>query len=229
MAKKCIPGLFCVENMTLFIVFVILVLFIYAYYVLVIKPKSQQSFQQSFVRPNPADGSGSRNNNGNSILQGSPVASSSSIQTPIVLFSAPLQIPDSLQSVYIPPVKVDQPYPPASERGLVRGLPINMSTQGPITNYSQIGILTRLNGSGDMVLPLMGRQTPVGRGKYQYYTMMPSGNLNTKLPVSVNGKSCTSEYGCDEVSSGDIVYVDGINDTFRATIYESGLFSYIPY
>jgi hypothetical protein len=104
-----------------------------------------------------------------------------------------------------------------------------MSTQGPITNYSQIGILTRLNGSGDMVLPLMGRQTPVGRGKYQYYTMMPSGNLNTKLPVSVNGKSCTSEYGCDEVSSGDIVYVDGINDTFRATIYESGLFSYIPY
>jgi len=228
MAKKCIPGLFCVENMTLFIVFVILVLFIYAYYVLVIKPKSQQSFQQFFVRPNPADGSGSGNNNGNSILQGSPVASSS-IQTPIVLFSAPLQIPDSLQSVYIPPVKVDQPYPPASERGLVRGLPINMSTQGPITNYSQIGILTRLNGSGDMVLPLMGRQTPVGRGKYQYYTMMPSGNLNTKLPVSVNGKSCTSEYGCDEVSSGDIVYVDGINDTFRATIYESGLFSYIPY
>jgi len=150
------------------------------------------------------------------------------VSAPIVLMQPP-QMADSLQSVYIPPVKVDQPYPPASERGWVRGLPINMSTQGPITNYSQIGILTRLNGSGDMVLPLMGRQTPVGRGKYQYYTMMPSGNLNTKLPVSVNGKSCTSEYGCDEVSSGDIVYVDGINDTFRATIYESGLFSYIPY
>jgi hypothetical protein len=136
----------------------------------------------------------------------------------------PPQMADALQSVYIPPVKVN---PPMGES--IMGLPINMSTQGPIMNYSQIGLLTRLNGSGDMVLPLMGRQTPARRGKYQYYTMMPSGNLNTKLPISVNGKSCTSEYGCDEVSSGDVVYVDGINDTFRATVYESGLFSYIPY
>ena len=219
MGKKCIPGLFCVENMTLFILFVILILFIYTLYVY--SKQGQQNFQQN-VRPNDS-GSFSQ------LSQGSPIASTQSIETPLVFFPPPASIPDSLQSVYIPPVKVDQPYPPASERGFVRGIPINMSTQGPIMNYSQIGILSRLTGSGDMVLPLMGRQTPTGRSKYQYYTMMPSGNMNTKLPVSVNGKSCTSEYGCDEVSSGDIIYVDGINDTFRATIYESGLFSYIPY
>jgi len=201
MAKKCIPGLFCVENMTLFILFVVLVLFLYFYYVSVLKPMHQQKDRDVFFQ------------------QPAPMAPS----VPIVLMQPP-QMADALQSVYIPPVKVDQPM-----RQGIMGLPINMSTQGPIMNYSQIGLLTRLNGSGDMVLPLMGRQTPTGRSKYQYYTMMPSGNLNTKLPVSVNGKSCTSEYGCDEISSGDVVYVDGINDTFRATVYESGLFSYIPY
>jgi hypothetical protein len=202
MAKKCIPGLFCVENMTLFILFVVLVLFLYFYYVSVLKPMHQQQQSEHFFQ------------------QPAPMAPS----TPTIVLMQPPQMADALQSVYIPPVKVDQP------RGQgIMGLPINMSTQGPIMNYSQIGLLTRLNGSGDMVLPLMGRQTPTGRSKYQYYTMMPSGNLNTKLPVSVNGKSCTSEYGCDEISSGDVVYVDGINDTFRATVYESGLFSYIPY
>jgi len=218
MAKKCIPGLFCVENMTLFILFVILVLFVYLYYVHVVKPQSYNSYGG----PQPHNQSTSFSSNI------TPVESTAVLSPPVV-FMQPPQMSDALQSVYIPPVKIDQPYPPIAERTLIRGLPINISSQGPISNYSQIGILTRLRGSGDMVLPLMGRQTPRGRSKYQYYTMMPSGNLNTKLPVSVNGKSCTSEYGCDEVSSGDTVYVDGINDTFRATVYESGLFSYIPY
>jgi len=215
MAKKCIPGLFCVENMTLFILFVILILVVYLYYVHVIKPHSNNTYGG----PQPH----------NQLATSLTPASSTAVLSPPVVFMQPPQMADALQSVYIPPVKVDQPYPPMAERTLIRGLPINISSQGPISNYSQIGILTRLQGSGDMVLPLMGRQTPTGRSKYQYYTMMPSGNLNTKLPVSVNGKSCTSEYGCDEVSSGDTVYVDGINDTFRATVYESGLFSYIPY
>jgi hypothetical protein len=52
--------------------------------------------------------------------------------------------------------------------------------------------------------------------------------LNTKLPISVNGKSCTSENGCDEVMNGDVVYVEGYSETFRATIYENNLFRYIP-
>jgi hypothetical protein len=67
-----------------------------------------------------------------------------------------------------------------------------------------------------------------GRSKMQYYTISNTGNMNTKLPISVNGKSCTGEYGCDEISNGDVVYVEGYKDTFQATIYENGLFSYIP-
>jgi hypothetical protein len=80
-----------------------------------------------------------------------------------------------------------------------------------------------------MILPLMGRRNMAGRDKWQYYTISNTGNLNTKLPVSVNGKSCTGEYGCDDITNGDVVYVEGYNDTFKATIYENSLFNYIPF
>jgi hypothetical protein len=80
-----------------------------------------------------------------------------------------------------------------------------------------------------MILPLMGRNLLNGRDKWQYYTMTNgAGSINTKLPISVNGKSCTGEYGCDSISSGDIVYVEGYNDTFRATVYENALMQYLP-
>ena len=54
------------------------------------------------------------------------------------------------------------------------------------------------------------------------------GNLQTKLPVKVKGRSCSGEYGCDEIYNQDHVYVEGYQDDFIATIYESGLFSYLP-
>ena len=79
-----------------------------------------------------------------------------------------------------------------------------------------------------MILPLMGRRVMSGRDKWQYYTMTNTGNSNTKLPISINGKSCTSEYGCDEINNGQVVYVEGYKDTFRVTVYENNLFSYIP-
>ena len=56
-----------------------------------------------------------------------------------------------------------------------------------------------------------------------------AGNLNTKLPVSVKGRSCTSDIGCDEIYNGDVIYVEGYKDTFHATIYENAGFSYNPW
>ena len=79
-----------------------------------------------------------------------------------------------------------------------------------------------------MILPLMGRRTMSGRDKWEYYTISGSGNLNARLPISVNGKNCSGEYGCDEVYNGDVVYVEGYNDTFSATIYENNSLRYIP-
>ncbi|MFZ9642401.1 MAG: hypothetical protein ACO29L_02990 [Candidatus Methylopumilus sp.] len=77
---------------------------------------------------------------------------------------------------------------------------MNVESRGPPSNYTQIGILTRSSG-GDLILPLMSRR--LMRDKMQYYTISNTGNMNTKLPISKNGKSCTGEYGCDEIFNGD--------------------------
>jgi hypothetical protein len=117
----------------------------------------------------------------------------------------------------------------------VRGpalVPINISTSSANTDYQQVGILTKnANGGGEpIILPLMGRNLLNGRDKWQYYTMSnsPGANFSARLPISVNGRSCTGEYGCDSVYNGDTVYVEGYNDTFRATIYENASIQYIP-
>jgi hypothetical protein len=68
-----------------------------------------------------------------------------------------------------------------------------------------------------------------GRDKWQYYAISNTGSLNTKLPVSVNGKSCTGEMGCDSISNGDTIYVEGYQDIFKVTLYENTLFNYLPF
>ena len=48
--KKCIPGLFCMENMTMFLLFVLIVTVIYMYYMNIVKPNIQSS-TTSFSQP----------------------------------------------------------------------------------------------------------------------------------------------------------------------------------
>lgn len=118
-----------------------------------------------------------------------------------------------------------------------KGWPVNMKTRGFAPDFGQIGILTHERGADsnadslhdNMILPLFGRRTMNGRDKYQYYTMSNTGSVNTKLPVLVRGKNCIAEYGCDEINNGDTVFVQGYNRSFKATIYENSLFSYIPF
>ena len=124
----------------------------------------------------------------------------------------------------------------ASQRVAV-GVPINMQTRGTSPEYVQMGILSRERDNktedtsfrDNMILPLFGRRVMTGRDKYQYYTMSNTGAVNTKLPVKIRGRNCISEYGCDEVTNNDAVYVDGYNQSFHATIYENSQFSYIPF
>ena len=113
--------------------------------------------------------------------------------------------------------------------GHIGAVPINIETRGTSSSYSQIGILTRPGINAEtLILPLMGRRLDVGRNKMQYYTVSNTGNMNTKLPISKEGRSCTGEYGCDEIFNGDTVYVEGYADTFKATVYENSRFNYIP-
>ena len=74
----------------------------------------------------------------------------------------------------------------------------------------------------------MGRPLLTNRSKNQYYTMSDKFNA-VKLPISKGGRSCTNEYGCNELYNGDSVYVEGYQDAFKVTIYENSGPNYIPY
>ena len=214
MGKKCVPGLICIENMTLFLMMVIIFLILYYFYVLA--PKNEQRRDAVLV-----NGSMPQMFSGPAMMGGG-------LATRIDPFNDP----------YAPPLKNDALfYPPSSSD--IRGQPmimqrpyanqINIQTQGMTTSYQQVGILTKSsNNQENMILPLMGRRIMTGRDKWQYYTLSNTGNLSTKLPINLNGRSCTSEQGCDSINNGDVVYVEGYQETFRVTMYENNLFQYLP-
>jgi hypothetical protein len=136
---------------------------------------------------------------------------------------------DTLTNPYLPPLKDNRYFPQPQHGGY--GLPINMRTQGFDTSYRQVGILTRVGAGGDpkeTILPVMGRPLFANRDKWQFYTMSDSNN-SVKLPISLGGKHCTGEYGCDDLNNSDTVYVEGYNTPFKATIYENEFPRYIPF
>lgn len=108
------------------------------------------------------------------------------------------------------------------------GVPINVPTRALDAEYRQVGILTRKNGVGETILPLMGRPLYTSRDKWQFYTINDSNN-QVKLPLSHNGRSCTSENGCDNLYSGDAVDVEGYNEKFKVTSYDNAVMRYIPF
>jgi hypothetical protein len=142
---------------------------------------------------------------------------STSMGTPFYV----VPIPDVLENPYVPPLRDDRYH------NAVIPIPINVRTQGPPVNvnYRQVGLLTRVNGKETM-LPLMGRPLQKNRDKWQFYTMSDKNN-SVKLPISFRKKSCTSEYGCDNIYNGDTVYVEGYKDAFRATIYDNAVMEYL--
>jgi len=200
---KCPPGVICFENFTF--TFIILSLIVIIYFVYSNKSSYKIEMKQS---------TDTNSNPGGSIfgLFPRPSYSFSNVES------------DVLMNPYAPPLKDERVVQVNDVRG---GIPININTRAVDTNYRQVGILKRMNGP-EMILPLMGRPLYVGRDKWQYYTMSDSNN-QIKLPVSFKSRSCTNEYGCDEISNGDTVYVDGIDATFQTTIYDNATMRYIPF
>lgn len=206
MPKRCPPGVFCIENYTIFAIFCIL--FVITIYVF-------------FKMPNHASSSGGPQNS-TTIIEEVPVS-----MPPFARANPSLSFTDNqgdiLLNPYAPPVNDERYLIPSQDvRGVV---PINIRTQGVDAAYRQVGILTSQN-SKEQILALMGRPLLTNRDQWQYYTMSERNNI--KLPVSVKGKSCMNEYGCDKIYDGDTVYVQGYNGIFRATIYDNDVLRYIP-
>ncbi len=124
---------------------------------------------------------------------------------------------DEINNPYIPPLKTGYAIP------AVAHAPINIKTRGIDVDFEQVGFLN----DGDKILPLMGRNLYNGRDKSQYFTMTNEGNVNTRLPCKVKGRSCTGEYGCDSIYDGDSMFVEGYDRDFKVKLYENATFRYI--
>lgn len=221
MGKKCPPGVFCIENYTLgILILIILGVLLYIW-------KTSNSINYSNKKSVSQNDSNINNKLDNII---SNISNMSSLSNNV--FTRPNSIytnnnNDVLLNPYSPPNRDDRAMimPPNSLD--IRGMPVNVRTQGVETSYRQVGILTRITGP-ETILPLMGRPLIAGRDTWNFYTMSDKNNM-VKLPITFKNKNCTSEYGCDNIYNGDTVYVEGYNDAFKVTMYENNTMRYIPY
>jgi hypothetical protein len=210
--KKCPPGVICINNYIISTIVIVIIILLFAY----------SNFTQNIIvnnKPSEKIVIQKEENNGfNNWL-------------PSWLPSYPYtNLPnDVLLNPYVPPLR--------DERYLMQPLtfaptgvvPINVSTNvGAVnTNYRQMGFLTSLNDK-DKIIPLMGRPLYTSRDKWQYYTISDQRN-SIKLPILRRGKSCTNEYGCDRLYTGENVYIEGLNKQFKVTLYENDTIQYLPF
>jgi hypothetical protein len=202
---KCLPNMFCIRNTTIFFIVILSVIGIYFFY----SNYSKMALSSSMQTAPPS-------------MQTAPPS-----MPPLFMMSSRTANSDVLEDPYAPPLRNDSYFGGANMMmPMATGVPINIRTQGPPinTNYRQVGLLTRINGK-ETILPLMGRPLQKNRDKWQFYTMSDKNN-SVKLPISFKKKSCTSEYGCDNIYNGDTVYVEGYKDAFQATIYDNAVMEY---
>jgi len=207
MSRRCPPGVICFENITILIIILVLgLLAIFLYF-------------KNSININS-------NSNRDVIIREKQMYSGNSsglLTKPAFGYSN--NDKDVLLNPYEAPLRNNNHH--RIDGGDIRGIPINIATQSVETNYRQIGILTRMNGE-EMILPLMGKPLITHRDKWNFYTMSDKNNM-IKLPVIVNGRSGTTEYGVDNLYNGEQVYVEGYNDAFKVTVYENSTQKYIPY
>jgi len=202
MGRRCRPGVICVEYVTLSIFIFLIGIILYLMYPRLIDKKDTNEVgmeRMNMMNMMPVGNFG--------------ISSRIGLSRDIRGMG---ENRDVLGNPYEPPLKTNM------------GMPVNIRTQGRVGNYQQMGILTRKGNSGEsIIIPLMGRELNTGRDKWNFYTMNDKNNM-IKLPVSHRQKSCTGEYGCDNLSNGDNVYVEGYNDTFNVTMYENNTYQYMP-
>ena len=213
--KKCPPGVVCVENFSMGFIVVCIIIVVYLIYI-------SMSNQNIIVNNRPSEKivikDTQRENVGGGWFGG-------------LIPSWPYtNLPrDPLLNPYAPPLRDERYFIPSGNYIPPGTVPINVSTNvGAVdTSYRQLGILTATNSKGK-ILPLMGRPVFTNRDKWQYYTMSDQNN-SVKLPVSRNGKSCTNEYGCDRLFNGDTIYIEGLNEAYKVTMYDNDTIKYLPF
>jgi len=212
--KKCPPGVICIENFSMFFIIICVMIIVYLIY-------NSMNSQNIVVNNKPSEKiiikDTQRENLGRwfgGLMPSWPYTNLPS---------------DPLLNPYAPPLRDERYFIPSGNYMPPGAVPINVSTNvGAVdTSYRQLGILTATNSKGK-ILPLMGRPVFTNRDKWQYYTMSDQNN-SVKLPVSRNGRSCTNEYGCDRLFNGDTIYIEGLNEPYKVTMYDNDTIKYLPF
>lgn len=99
-----------------------------------------------------------------------------------------------------------------------------VATRGVPEQYQSMGVINLGDGK---LLPLYGRRTAYRSDRFQYYTRTDSYNP-VQIPVSVKGRSCQDDNGCEELMDGDSVKVVPLNKTGPVNIYRFNGPTYMP-
>jgi len=95
-----------------------------------------------------------------------------------------------------------------------RGPPIKKYKPGYM---QQMGLIV---GPGEETLPLYGKEVRGRRDRYHYYTTTP-GEQVYPIPVSLDGRDCMDDIGCQELYGNETVSVFGKTGSFVVKMYRT--------
>lgn len=131
-------------------------------------------------------------------------------------FEAPAKRPDRIQMGYPPIMKSStnplQPYP-------TRGYPDNYHLLGTLISIDTNKDYNKLE-QDNQIINLFGRQKYPGSSEYEYYTMISTGNINTKIPLKDQIR---------ELFTDDEVFIKELNKTYKVNLYPNEELKYNPF
>lgn len=131
-------------------------------------------------------------------------------------FEAPTKRPDRIQMGYPPIIKSStnplQPYP-------TRGYPDNYHLLGTLISIDTNKDYNKLE-QDNQIINLFGRQKYPGSSEYEYYTMISTGNINTKIPLKDQIR---------ELFTDDEVFIKELNKTYKVNLYPNEELKYNPF
>lgn len=95
-----------------------------------------------------------------------------------------------------------------------RGPPIKKYKPG---HMQQMGLIV---GQNEETLPLYGKEVRGRRDRYHYYTTTP-GEQMYPIPVTLDGRDCMDDIGCQELYGNETVSVFGNAGSFAVKMYRT--------
>jgi len=92
---------------------------------------------------------------------------------------------------------------------------LNLNTQN-VYPFRQLGVLYKKDDN--LIIPLYGRQTHIRSHTWNYYTKT-NDDINLKLEIQLNNRSCLDKVGCKELYTNDTLYIPEYNSLFTVKLY----------